>query len=447
MGAQEINNTLSELKKQLDNLLPLKQEDEERLWKKFRLEWNYNSNHIEGNTLTYGETQLLLIFGKTSGDHNKREYDEMQAHDVAIKMVRELAADNERPLTEAFIRKLNEIILVTPYWKEAITLDNQQTRREIKIGEYKSFPNSVRLQNGEIFHYAKPEETPALMNDLMKWYESNKNIEPVELAAQFHYRFVRIHPFDDGNGRIARLIMNYILLKADYPPVIIKSKDKNGYLTALNKADVGDADAFTKYISEQLVWSLNINIKAAKGEDIEEDDDLDKEIALLAKNSLNKEQLRTSKNINTINNIWSTSILPLYLSFVEKTQKFDALFLEQRHAILIDGHETNIREANQVEALFKQRLADYKNLNEINIYNEWKGYKNNGVNTFNYWASIKIYFQEFKISIDYVDRTFRGMTKEVLYDSVLSKAEIDSITSEIAYQVLNKIHSEVNKEK
>ena len=73
---------IDSLRQQLGKLSPLKREDEERLWKKFRLEWNYNSNHIEGNTLTYGQTELLLIFEKTTGDHDMREYEEIKAHDV-----------------------------------------------------------------------------------------------------------------------------------------------------------------------------------------------------------------------------------------------------------------------------------------------------------------------------------------------------------------------------
>jgi Fic family protein len=258
---------IAELKKQFAPLQPLSIENQQRLNKKFRLEWNFNSNHIEGNTLTYGETELLLIFDQTKGNHELREYEEMKGHDIALKLIYDLAADNERQLTEKFIREINEILLVRPFYKEAITPDGQQTRRQIKIGEYKSFPNSVLLQNGEIFHYPSPAETPAMMDDLMKWYNEaslNKNLQPVEVAAELHYKFVYIHPFDDGNGRIARLLMNFHLLKNNYPPVIIKTADKKKYLFALREADTGNIEAFKNYIAEQLVWSYEISIKAAQ---------------------------------------------------------------------------------------------------------------------------------------------------------------------------------------
>jgi Fic family protein len=273
---------IEQLKKQLSELQPLSAESQQRLDKKFRLEWNYNSNHMEGNTLTYDETTLLLIFDQTKGNHELREYEEMKGHDVALKLVYDLVEDKERTLNENFIRQLNTLLLVRPFFKEAITPDGQPTRREIKVGEYKSFPNSVRLQNGEIFHYPSPAETPALMGDLIEWYKNNSN-DAVIVAADLHYKFVCIHPFDDGNGRIARLLMNFHLLKNNLPPVVIKSEDKKNYLRALQEADAGDLDSIRNYVAEKLVWSLELSIKAAKGGNIDELGDWDKKLDLLKK--------------------------------------------------------------------------------------------------------------------------------------------------------------------
>lgn len=262
-----MKNTLdkiNELVQTLQALLPMNPEYQQKLDKKFRLEFNYNSNHMEGNTLTYGETELLLIFNETKGNHTLREYEEMKGHDVAINLIEDWATDKEHLLTESYIKNLNQVILKEPFWKEAITADGQNTRRLIKVGNYKEFPNSVRLQNGELFHYASPTETPILMHELLNWYRTEEaSLHPVTLAAMLHYKFVRIHPFDDGNGRIARLLMNYVLLKNGLPPIIIKSKDKQQYLRALHVADTGNIEAFIDYIGKQVLWSLEIYLKAA----------------------------------------------------------------------------------------------------------------------------------------------------------------------------------------
>ncbi|HPH21297.1 MAG TPA: Fic family protein, partial [Haliscomenobacter sp.] len=153
---ENILQQINALTEELQALQPIDPEFQRKLDKKFRLEFNYNSNHLEGNTLTYGETELLLIFDNTKGNHTMREYEEMQAHDVALRLVQEWAQDEERPLSEADICDLNKIILVRPYWKNARTLDGQQTRRQISVGKYKEYPNSVELPNGEIFEYAAP---------------------------------------------------------------------------------------------------------------------------------------------------------------------------------------------------------------------------------------------------------------------------------------------------
>ena len=377
MGAlQNLMKEVDALRDQLETLKPLKAADEERLWKKFRLEWNYNSNHIEGNTLTYGQTELLLIFDKTTGDHEMREYEEMKAHDVALKMVVNYAKDNSRELTEADIREFNKSILVQPFWGNAQTPDGQPTRKLIQPGEYKKEPNSVRLQNGEMFHYASPEETPAKMNELVDWLRNTsaeKKLHPLQIAAQLHYDFVRIHPFDDCNGRTSRLLMNYVLMRNGYPPVIIKSADKKNYLNALNKADVGDLDSFIQYIGEQLSWSLRLNIKAAKGDDIEEDDDLYKEIDVW-KNQLDNLKDEPIKSTLEIKKLYDDSLRFLIENYyMRQKDAFDNIFefndvsFEVDNNYRIDTYPTSVD--------FEKLFLEYQN-NILTIFdlgsNDWK---------------------------------------------------------------------------
>ena len=110
---QTVLDAIDRLMASLEKLQPLKPEYRQTLDKKFRLEFNYNSNHIEGNTLTYGETELLLIFGKTSGNHELREYEEMKSHDAAFEMISEWAKEKERPLTEMAIKKCSRNFIGT----------------------------------------------------------------------------------------------------------------------------------------------------------------------------------------------------------------------------------------------------------------------------------------------------------------------------------------------
>jgi Fic family protein len=339
-------NLLSEIKEKsdlFDSLKPLSPDNQVKLEKKFRLEFNFNSNHLEGNTLTYGETELLLIFDQTEGTHDYREYQEMQAHDVALRMIQEEAAETERPLLESFIRNLNEKILVKPFWKDAITADGQDTRKQIIPGEYKKTPNSVRLANGEIFHYTEPADVANEMAKLVAWFNENNGTEnPVLLAALLHYRFVRIHPFDDGNGRTARLLMNYVFAKNNLPLVVIKSAEKKDYLAALNRADSGDLSAFVEYIGKQLLWSLDLSIKAAKGEDIDEYDDLDKELELL-KQELNQipNSFDKRKSYTEIALVADKSVIPLFNELQLKIEKLKELFVDVKNSIKIISFTTN----------------------------------------------------------------------------------------------------------
>ena len=206
-----------------EGIQPISEKDRERLSRRFTIDYNYNSNHIEGNTLTYGQTEILLLFGKVIGEATVRDIQEMTASNVGLKMMTEEAKTQDMPLTQNFIRTLH------------------QTSYTIHAGQYKTRPNSVITRYGDCFEYASPEETPALMTDLINWYNSEEEagrLSPIELAALFHYRYIRIHPFEDGNGRIARLMVNFILSRHGLPMIVVRSRKKQDYLEALHQADL-----------------------------------------------------------------------------------------------------------------------------------------------------------------------------------------------------------------
>ena len=244
---------------------PLPAENEGRLWQRLRIEWSYNSNHIEGNTLTYGETLLLLIHGRTRGEHLLREYEEMRGHDVAIELVRSLARE-ERPLGEGDLRDLNRIVLKEGFWRVAQTPGGEPTRKWIEPGRYKTQPNHVITATGELFHFATPEETPARMADLVQWLHGELQTPTLALPAllaRLHHDFIRIHPFDDGNGRVVRLLINFVLLRAGLLPLVVKSRDRRRYLETIAQADAGDLTPLAEFFAAALGWSLRLGLEAS----------------------------------------------------------------------------------------------------------------------------------------------------------------------------------------
>jgi Fic family protein len=264
------------LKKAIDAwqaIQPLSERDRNRLSRRFTVDFNYNSNHIEGNTLTYGQTELLLLFGKVIGEAEVRDVHEMTASNVGLKMMGEEAAMKEMPLSQHFIRMLHKTLLREDYTVYRNLPGGQQTSYVIHAGQYKTRPNSVITRYGDRFDYASPEETPSLMTDLVDWYNEEEKLgklSPVELAALFHYRYIRIHPFEDGNGRIARLMVNFILSRHNYPMIVVRSRKKQEYLEALHQADmyVGpvpsegahaelkDIKPFMKYFTELVMTEV-----------------------------------------------------------------------------------------------------------------------------------------------------------------------------------------------
>lgn len=286
------------LKSEIESMRPLPPEREGRIFQKLRLDWNFHSNAIEGNSLTYGETNAFLMEGLTAKGKPLKDHLDLKGHNEAIDFLRHFIDKNEE-ITERDIRELHKMILVEPYKSKAISPGGQPSEKTIQIGQYKTQPNHVQTATGEMFYFASPEETPVKMHDLMEWYRANRGtMHPVELAALFHYDFVRIHPFDDGNGRMSRLLMNFILMQFGFPPVVIKASKKAEYFYALRSADVGDKDVFVEYMAEQLIHSMEIYLRGARGEDISEADDLDKEIDLLVRGfGGNKEAVKPSNKI------------------------------------------------------------------------------------------------------------------------------------------------------
>jgi len=444
MDLKGVTQKIDLLEKELDELRPLKPEDEQRVMQKFRLDWNYNSNNIEGNTLTYGETKALILFGITAQGKPLKDHLEIEGHNEAIDYIVKVAR-NEEPLTEAMIRSLHKMILHEEYEIDAVTADGQPTKKFIKLGKYKTIPNHVKTITGETFRFATPEETPAKMEELMKWYRENlhnTNIHPLIFAVEFHYRFIRIHPFDDGNGRIVRLLMNLILMQKNLPPVIIKTKDKENYYRTLQLADSGNINPFYIYVAERLIYSLEIMINAANGLDIEEPDDIDKEILILKSkiDNLNKPEIRIEKNEKSISNVFEKAIIPLLKEVFEKIGQFDIYFKEIEIRCLFNNNVVNFERNNALIKIFEyiknNSPADIQN---FGIYYNLNAFKKAGINDFNISIYVHFIFEKYKYKLVYDLKNYDN-----LFDQFFNETEIKKLTSLILKKPISDITNKLN---
>lgn len=424
---------LNALRDEWQALQPLSAENETRLWKKLRLEWNYHSNHIEGNTLTYGETELLLLHDRTTGNHSHREYLEMKAHDVGIEHARTLATDKDRLISESDIRDLNRIILKEPFWKKAETADGQSTRKEIIPGDYKTTPNSVRQANGEIMSFASVEETPARMGDLVTWLRQELTSPTLPIAAciaKLHHDFIVIHPFEDGNGRVARLLVNYVLIRSGYLPLIVRTDEKEAYLTALRLADAGELSALMTYLQGRLEWSLQLGIKAAQGEGIEEPSDLEKEVAIFVRNQQGPkgEKKRSSEAVRELLDLGLREFIE---KFDAKLSKLAPLFTDHKvkvsPTISGGGITSESKPLASLEWLIQRtnqpsQFTDTNQPSQFTVTYEFLGYGT--AHPFNVLASFRLQFGEYRyiLTIDNAEQFRRPYSEPVLPDEAESLA-------------------------
>ncbi len=159
-----------------------------------------------------------------------------------------------REITEGLIKELNALILSDVTYTDARDSMGKAIRKRARPGEYKIQPNHVLLPDGDIHYYVEPIQVQPQMQQLIEWIkEKDTKLHPIVVATITHYNLVRIHAFDDGNGRGARILMNLILMKHHFFPAVIRTEKKRAYLNAIHQADKGDLLPFIKFIIAELI--------------------------------------------------------------------------------------------------------------------------------------------------------------------------------------------------
>ena len=369
------------LKEKLDALRPINASLEREIWDRFRLDWNYHSNKIEGNSLTYGETKALLLFNITAQGKPLKDHFEITGHNEAVNWVLDVVK-GDRSITENFIRELHKLILKEPYQTKTISQDGIPGTKTVRVGEYKSSDNHVITRTGEIFRFASATETPAMMSDLVSWYveKVEENYKPILLATEFHYKFIRIHPFDDGNGRTARILMNFILMKFGFPPVIVREDQKEAYLSTLEQADADNTDPFVEFISDRLIESQELMLDAIKSGKVPDDNDIEKRFKLLdARISEISEGGKKSRNQADIDLFKSESASLLYQRLIEAHSKFSEYYdqtmkhykVDDKNSILFNMDFGNFQRKNIKSFKYVGRIRARYSPNSIDLVYEY----------------------------------------------------------------------------
>jgi Fic family protein len=243
---QQFKERIDSKLKALQSLRLLPPAAVEKLRQQFAIEMTYNSNAIEGNRLTLKETFLVINEGLTIKGKPLKDHLEAKDHFEALNYLYEsIEHSKKHTLSEVFIRSLQSLVV-------------KETDAEY-AGKYRS--GNVFIGGSD---HTPPEAAlvPVLMRELMDWVRhKQKLVHPIELAALLHHKIVHIHPFYDGNGRTARLVMNVLLMQAGYPLAVILKNDRKKYYNSLDKADKGKPDSFVRFVAQAVERSMNIYLK------------------------------------------------------------------------------------------------------------------------------------------------------------------------------------------
>lgn len=246
---KKIIDRIEAKKDELDRLRPLPPSAVDKLRQQFEIEMTYNSNAIEGNRLTLKETYLVISEGITVKNKPLKDHLEAKDHYEALEFIMELV-EHKKPQTvsEQLIKTLHQIVVrdIEKEWAGKYRISNVMI-----TGAKHKPPDAISV--------------PSAIEEMVQWFRKNESkLHTIELAALIHHKFVNIHPFFDGNGRVSRLLMNVILLREGYPLSVVLKNDRKKYYDTLSKADEAEYIPFVRMMASSVERSLDIYLKVLR---------------------------------------------------------------------------------------------------------------------------------------------------------------------------------------
>jgi Fic family protein len=465
MALRETLDKINELQAKIDSFGQLDKGTLNRIQYRFRLDWNYHSNAMEGNSLTQSETRSVMINNVTVEGKPLKDVLEIRGHDKVITDILQIGKGELR-LSESRIKDIHKAI---------VHEDNPELQK--KVGQWKTELNHLINYKGEKFEFLPPGEVPEQMHILINWLSTQRDLilnkgetalHPVLLAFHFHLRYVSIHPFYDGNGRTARIFTNLILISFGYPPVIIEIERKNAYNQYL--ADIqaygGGPELFLEFMCKQLIKSQELVIMAIEGVDIEQPEDIDKKILLLEKeldavSSENEVKDRLSRDV--FEKMFETWIIDLLRKAIPLVQKFNKFFTGTNHNIYLESGGANIFSHNFVtespekviEDVKQKLLSSKTNVHTANTKFYFQTFYGTlikgGIKTFgcNYGFSIDCEYIKYEVLVDeFPGESTQRKThrfKERLLHQPFSPSEMDKLVMILGDTIYNHIDFNTKK--
>lgn len=422
---------------------------------KFRLEWNYHSNRMEGNTLTREETRSVMVGNIQVDKKPLKDLLEVKGHDDVINQIIKMGR-GELNVSEKRIKEIHR----------AIMHEDEEEKRS-QIGEWKAKANEIINYKHEKYNFAPPGEVRERVHKLVDWLNAQRDkiksntrgaVHPAELAFRFHLDYLTIHPFYDGNGRTGRILMNLILIAYGFPPVYITDQEKETCYRYL--ADIqgygGDPDLYLDFMAGLLIRSQELVLDAIAGKDIEEPDDVLKEIALWKKQLGTAQVLpRSNARIAELYKEAFSPMLDRYLHLMkdafgdvftqwEEIGMFNRGGSGRQGKSYIDGSirrvETDILHPVISPAQrFGEESVKAEEIYSIGMNLYMRGFTRDGLNAFDIHPNLSLEFDEYqyRVQVDGRERLAK------LYSQTITEAEQADLVRTAVKETFERIKQQV----
>jgi len=437
---EEIISQIDQKKAELDKTPRAFPESELKALQQLRVDINYHASHLKTNKLTWDDAKSLIFERKAIGGKPLLDHLLICLHDSALQLIERWASSKKRIDLQA-IHKLYSILVFDPYDDPDVLGDYKSNGEEVINKMFKKSLNYVERSDTSIFYFSTPEQSKVQLQELIVWFNhqlDQPTMHPVLFAAEFHYSFLRIHPFEKANGRIAGLLMNYILMITGYPPAIIRAQQKKQYLQVLRQADEGALEPFGQFIAECVSISLEMFIAAAHGIEFSTNQKIELELSEIKKKLQEGKISSTLKTDKLLNMCIEINTIPLVFQLIEALKPIKAYFNEFQMFVYKNGGNSI---SLDVQSALHQMAQNAGSVNRITVSFHWKGLKSIENSLQTEWLSLDFMFDDY---IHSLKTNFDKQIYEKEYNEYLNNIEMNTVIKYLSDEFKKYLNSKYN---